>query len=103
MEFAGELNLLVDLNDKDGALTWTLLQQTYTNLVDKATFGLVVRGEVGAASPDTGASLVVVDDYSLTSTGCPQVGAPESGRNRFCSVKETQSLLKVRWYFTKRN
>ncbi|XP_071520606.1 MAM and LDL-receptor class A domain-containing protein 1-like [Panulirus ornatus] len=75
VEFAGEANSLLDLNDKDGALTWTLVQQTYTNMVDQATFGLVVRGEVGSASPSTGSCLVAVDDYSLTSTACPQPGS----------------------------
>ncbi|KAG7165102.1 MAM and LDL-receptor class A domain-containing protein 2-like 3 [Homarus americanus] len=75
VEFAGDITTIVEVNDRDGAKNWTLLQQTYTNLAADATFALVIRGDVGAASPNNGESVLAIDDYSFTNTGCPEPGS----------------------------
>ncbi|XP_069167060.1 MAM and LDL-receptor class A domain-containing protein 1-like [Procambarus clarkii] len=75
VEFSGIITPIVELNDKEGTMNWTLIQQTYKNNAHLATVGFVVSGEVGAASADAGESVIAIDDYSFTTTACPQPGS----------------------------
>lgn len=72
-EFGGMTTKVAELNDAEGALSWTLLQETFEFLEDGGSFAFFIQGDVGAASPDTGESVIAIDDYSLTSTVCPLV------------------------------
>ncbi|XP_037797571.1 MAM and LDL-receptor class A domain-containing protein 2-like [Penaeus monodon] len=97
--FAGQVSPFIELSDQIGVTEWTLLQQTYTNLVPNATVGFFIEGEVGVTDPDYGESVVAVDDFSLTNSACPRPGACAFEDANLCSwhVEASEDLA---WQLT---